>query len=228
MKSSRGAAKPRVVPRNPPSLRPGPEGGTRDVNRRRRTVTIATAALTLFLERGVEAVTIDEIMARARLAKGSFYTYFRDKTDLVDALLAPVSRPLLDAMDRCALRLRAALDARALTDAYQSLALEVASPITEHLGVVRLYLQESRAPASGAREPVARLAREIQSRAVELTHAAHAHGLLRPLDPKVTAAAVVGAIEQILWQVLSGSETVDANGVVDTLVTLVLHGLKQP
>ena len=93
---------------------------------------------------------------------------------------------------------------------------------------MRLYLQESRAPASGAREPVARLAREIQSRAVELTHAAHAHALLRPLDPKITAAAVVGAIEQILWQVLSSGETVAASGVVDTLVTLVLYGLKQP
>lgn len=39
------------------------------------------AALALFLQYGIEAVTIDQIVDGARTAKGSFYRYFRDKTE---------------------------------------------------------------------------------------------------------------------------------------------------
>ena len=48
-----------------PKERPGPPGGKRDVNRKRRTHAIARAALGLFLERGVESVTIDDIAREA-------------------------------------------------------------------------------------------------------------------------------------------------------------------
>src|SRR5262245_48909942 len=64
-------------PRYLPTERPGPVGGKRDENRRRRTEEIAAAAQRLFLARGVLGVTIDDIVREAAVAKGSFYRYFR-------------------------------------------------------------------------------------------------------------------------------------------------------
>jgi len=43
-----------------PVERPGAVGGKRDLNRRQRVQDLIDAGLALFLQRGIEAVTIDE------------------------------------------------------------------------------------------------------------------------------------------------------------------------
>ena len=40
-------------------------------------------AIALFREKGLDAVTVEEITQRAGTAKGSFYTYFRTKSDII-------------------------------------------------------------------------------------------------------------------------------------------------
>ncbi|MFO0649588.1 MAG: helix-turn-helix domain-containing protein [Polyangiales bacterium] len=214
-----------VEPRSLPPERPGPEGGVRDATRKARTAALATAALRLFLDRGVEAVTIDEIASRAGLAKGTFYTYFRDKGDVVEALLAPVTATIRGAFDRCEATLRDAHDPAALMGAYQELAVALADALAEHQGVALLYLQESRMPAVGARAPVALFAREVRERAVVLTLAARAHGLLRALDARVTANAVVGAVETLVFLALSGEDLGAPEEASAALIELMLHGV---
>ncbi len=48
---------------------------------------ILDAAVRLFGERGIEAVTVDEIAAAADVAKGSIYSHHRTKEDIVVAFL---------------------------------------------------------------------------------------------------------------------------------------------
>ena len=78
-----------------PPKRPGATGGTRDQNRRARVQALSDAGRALFLERGLDATTIDDLTQHAGIAKGSFYRYFADKTALVTALLAPLSSALI-------------------------------------------------------------------------------------------------------------------------------------
>ncbi|MFO0603748.1 MAG: TetR/AcrR family transcriptional regulator [Polyangiales bacterium] len=215
----------RVEPRSVPEERPGPEGGPRDRRRRARTEAIATAALRLFLEQGVEAVAVEDIAARARVSKASFYTYFKDKADVVDALLEPVSARLRDAFARCEAALRAAEEPGALVAAYAALAADCGAALMDHPSVARLYLQESRAPGVGARRPIAALARSLRDGALALTLAGRAHGLLRPVDPEVSAAAVLGAVEAILFRTLSEGAIGSPEAVTGALIELVLHGV---
>ena len=91
--------------------------------------------------------------------------------------------------------------------------------------VVVLYLQESRGPAVGARAPLAAVAEEVHARAVALTRAARRHGLLKPLDPEVTAAAVVGAAEALIHRAFSGRTLGDPAAVTEALVTMVVEGI---
>lgn len=214
-----------LEPRALPPERPGPDGGVRDATRRARTAALATAALRLFLDRGVEAVTIDDIATGAGLAKGTFYTYFRDKGDVVAALLDPVAARLREAFTRCEASLREAHAPATLAAAYQALAVELAAALGAHQGVALLYLQESRAPAVGARKAIGLFAREVRERALTLTFAAHAHGLLRPLDARVTANAVVGAVEALVFEALSGGDIGTPAGATGALIDLILHGV---
>jgi AcrR family transcriptional regulator len=48
---------------------------------------ILDSAMKLFLKRGFDVATLDEIAAGARLAKGTIYLYFKDKVDLYASLL---------------------------------------------------------------------------------------------------------------------------------------------
>ncbi|MCB9730705.1 MAG: TetR/AcrR family transcriptional regulator [Deltaproteobacteria bacterium] len=221
--SRRGPVPPRV-----PESRPGPPGGKRDANRRQRTQDLCAAGLALFLEQGINPVTIDAIASRAGVAKASFYRYFKDKEELVATLFAPVRDAVLEALDACARALSEAHHAEALLPAYQRLGAGLAQLLPAHRAVVLLYLQEARAPAVGARRPVSELARAIDQRALALTEAARAHALLRPFDPRTSSLAVVGAAERLLLGVLRGEDVGPPLTLPTALASLVLDGLRAP
>jgi AcrR family transcriptional regulator len=217
-----------MTPRKSPG-RSGPQEGVREANRRERERALRDAALQLFVERGLDGVTIDDITQAAGVAKGTFYRYFEDKAALVDALLEPVRRELLQSLVACGEALEAARDEEAMFEAYRAVAAVLASAILQHPGVVRLYLQECHGPAVGARVKLVEVARLISHHAVEITRKAHTHGLLRPIRPAVSGLAVVGAVERLLLAVLSEEEGVgNPLELPDALTTLILHGLRQP
>lgn len=212
--------------RREPIPRPGIEGGKRDLNRKQRVDSLLAAALPLFLERGIEGVTIDDIVGAAGTAKGSYYRYFDDKAALVRALFETAEESVRAAFAKCEATLAAAKKTEELAPAYFVLAMELAAVVTEGPEIVRLYLQEARGPAVAARAPVVLLAKLIFDASVRLTQVAHARGLLRPMDPRVSAAAVVGAAERLLFGALSGEPLGEPEAVIQSLVTLVLEGLR--
>ncbi len=71
-----------------------------------RVENLMAAAAGLFIARGIDGTTIDDIVAKAGVAKGSFYHYFATKGDVVLALRARFSQDfatqVADAVGRCA------------------------------------------------------------------------------------------------------------------------------
>ncbi|AQZ61552.1 TetR family transcriptional regulator [[Actinomadura] parvosata subsp. kistnae] len=57
--------------------------GLRELQRRRVREAISTAAITLFLERGFDEVSVAEIAAAAGVSKPTLFKYFATKEDLV-------------------------------------------------------------------------------------------------------------------------------------------------
>jgi AcrR family transcriptional regulator len=208
--------------------RPGAVGGKRQENRLQKTQTLTAAALSLFLEHGIEGVAIDDIIARAGMAKGNFYRYFADKRALVEALITPVRAAVLGVLTRCEQALAAARDDGELVAAYQAAALEIAGVVLAELDVVRLYVQESRAANVGARAPICALAGELADWSYALTLAAESHGLLRHVNARVTAVAVLGAVERLIFEALRGAPADTPAAVGEALIAMVLDGLRSP
>jgi AcrR family transcriptional regulator len=210
-----------------PDHRPGREGGVRDMNRKERVKSLSDAALQLFLSRGLDIVTIDDITQTTGVAKGTFYRYFDDKEALVEAILAPVRAEMIAGLNACGKALAASRDVEAMFDAYRALGATFAGVVLTHAGAVRLYLQESRGPAVGARAKLVELSRLISRHAIEITEKAHTHGLLRPIRPAVSALAVVGAVERLLYAVLSEEDVGNPLEIPDLLTTIILDGLRK-
>ena len=206
--------------------RPGQPGGVRDTNRRLRTRQLLDAALTLFLERGIEGVSVDDITSAAEMAKGSFYRYFDDQTALVRELVRPTEEAAVAAFER-ALQGMGTADTKELqANVYRSMGEVLGTFLLEHAGVARLYLQESRAPAVGARAPLVDLAKTVGRYAIRITERAQDHGILKPIPPVISALAVVGAVERLLLGVLQEEPLGNPLEIPPHLVTLVLDGLK--
>ena len=68
--------------------------------RRERTrARLLESALLVFAEKGPEAAVIDDVIALAGMARGSFYNYFRTNEELLAAVAAEISDELLRVID---------------------------------------------------------------------------------------------------------------------------------
>lgn len=68
--------------------------------RRERTrAKLLESALLVFAEKGPEAAVIDDVIALAGMARGSFYNYFRTNEELLEAVATEISDELLRVID---------------------------------------------------------------------------------------------------------------------------------
>ena len=209
-----------------PKARPGKKGGRRDLNRRERTRVLLGAAMKLFLDRGLETTTIDDITKEAGVAKGSFYRYFDSKTHLVEMIYSPLVDALGAAFQLAGEALIAAQDGKSMHTAYVALGQSLGEVIWENIEATQLYLQENRGPRSDARAPVRDLADLIAQGAIVLTEKARTHGLLRDFPAEVSALIVVGAIERLLFAVLVEESIEKPLEIPEQLTSLILDGLR--
>jgi AcrR family transcriptional regulator len=86
------------------ATRQGARPGGRGDRRSERRETILAAALDEFSARGFAAARLDDVAARAGVAKGTIYLYFRDKESLFQELVRAMVSPLVGAIERAPMR----------------------------------------------------------------------------------------------------------------------------
>jgi TetR/AcrR family transcriptional regulator len=158
--------------------------------RRRRRAEILHSALRAFRARGYHATTLEDIANQLGIRSAALYHYFPDKESILYAChregLAEVARILAEARERHATapeRLAHAIreHVRVMADTLEgsALALEVSA-----------LTPRRRAEVIAERDRYERGLREIVAEGVRT-------GEFRPLDPKLAAFAVLGAINWV-------------------------------
>jgi AcrR family transcriptional regulator len=151
------------------------------------------AAVTLIADQGFSATTVDQIVERAGVAKGTFYYNFAGKTELFEELLR-------EGMGGLAGSLRGAADAvlargGTATDALDAMARAGLDFVRGHPDVVRLCVAEQwrtgrswHGTLADARRRTAGVVEDVLAEGVK-------SGELRAdLDVEVTAGTVVGMV----------------------------------
>jgi AcrR family transcriptional regulator len=185
-----------------------------------RHAAILVAAQSLAAEGGMAAVQIAPVAARAGIAAGTVYRYFRSKTELVAALVAQLSQREIAALARAA-------------DAAPGPLSALAAAITTFGARARANRRLACALLAEAVEPAVDLARlsyraalagEFEAR----IRAALAGGHLPDQDAALAARALVGALSEALIGPLAPAPNADAAIVraeVQTLTLLALRAL---
>lgn len=60
-------------------------------NKRAKEEALKKAAYKLYIEKGVVDTSVDDIVKEAKVGKGTFYLYFKDKYELLDSLISEES-----------------------------------------------------------------------------------------------------------------------------------------
>ncbi|MEU6991682.1 TetR/AcrR family transcriptional regulator [Streptomyces sp. NPDC046465] len=202
-------------------------GGLRARKKQRRYEEISEAAITLFLEKGFEKVSVAEVAEAAEISKPTLFRYFASKEDLVLHRFA-------DHEDEAARVVAARPSGATALDALRQnflTGLDHRDPVTglnDHPGVLAFHRLLYGTPSL-----VARLF-GYQDRSEQALAAAlsKAHGGT-PLEARLAAAQIV-AVQRILaeenWRRVAGGESVDdvardATTAADEAFTQLRQGL---
>jgi AcrR family transcriptional regulator len=179
------------------------------VDKRRRRV--AEAALYLFATRGYNVTSVEEIVARAKTSKSSFYEFFKSKEHCFRELLAQEGGALIH---------QVLADAATGHNHHERLRLGITRFVQssfERSSVARLLIVES----VGLSEGVDQVRSQLESRfadavAEEVRHAMLHDPFYADKDPQVFGRAVVGAVSDAVGHFLT-HPSVDADSLAESL-----------
>lgn len=181
------------------------------------------SAITLFEERGIDAVTVDRIAERADVGKGTVYNYFRTKEDIIVAFMMDQEQRVQQALDR-SLTLRGSLDAILTRFVRTQLDLK-----RSHHAFVRVFLGQMFSRTEAFRPYMVEIQKLIDPPIEKLFARLRHEGMLRPdVDPAalVTAFKTIQLGVTALWAV-EGPPFRNTEAVLRLQMKLFANGLEK-
>lgn len=200
----------------------------REKNKIEKRKALIDASLDLFLEFGVEVVTIDVIVKKAAISKGSFYNYFDSKPSLISAIFEPYYDTVKTSFAKTKEEFKHVKNDEDLFELYKGLAMALALTFLANPKVTLLFIQNNKGPATPSKKVFMDLYELVISECYEITVIARKYELFgNDIDPAVSTLTVVGAVETLLSRFF-GNHFQPEKGleIIDDLIELILNGLK--
>jgi AcrR family transcriptional regulator len=201
------------------------QAGTRSRRKEARPTEIVSAALTLFVARGLGATKLEDVAKAAGIAKGTIYLYFPTKEDLFRAV---VRQELLPALER--IEIAAAAHTGSSADILRLLAGRFVEIMESDIGgIPKLVVSEA-----GNFPEIARFyADEVVARGLRLfdgvLRRGIARGEIRPVETAEVVPIFIGPVLlMLLWRHSVGRHVAprfDPRAVIATHLDILLRGL---
>jgi AcrR family transcriptional regulator len=224
--AKRATASARTKPRSKKSARPAAVKAVPDARRARgleRRDAILAAALEEFSARGFEATRLDDVAARAGIAKGTIYLYFRDKETLFQELIRAMLTPLVGTIEALgAVDVPLAVLADRLIDVFVREVYE-----TRRKDVVRLMITEGRRFPKVAEFYYREVLSHIIGALRAILRRAAARGEVPEALVEFPQILVAPGLVAIIWSGLfERFELLDVRAMMKTHVALILAARK--
>ena len=193
--------------------------GDRAKAERRRT--ILAAAKSVFAEAGYHGASIHAIIEKAQIARGTFYLYFESKAAVFDSILDQALSDL-----RTKIR-RIAVDDPAAPAPQVQLREQVVGTleyIVSDRPLALLLLSAGHTPDAEAAERLDQFFAEVRDLLRRALETGMEIGLLRPCQPPLVAAAMLGMLRGVIEFVVRG-DALKVDEVVSEMLLVALRGV---
>lgn len=191
-------------------------------NRRQQ---ILDAALTVFLRKGFSGSTTREIAAKAGVAEGTIFRYFKTKKELLLGLVAPhVINSLADTLE--------AMAGESDEEVLKAVIRNRLAILNSKRELVQLMLTEAQFIPELKEQFVEQIVLKVANVLEEFMKKRIDSGAFRDIDPRITTRTLVGMVGVfVVWkQFLHGDKYLDFDdeSLTETIVDIFLNGVRKP
>lgn len=183
--------------------------------------SILQAATHVIAERGYHKASISDIIARAGIARGTFYLYFSNKRSVFEEILEQAIETLAASI----LPIEMAGDSPPPRQQLHANLTRVLGLLLRERALSSLLLDNSLSPDPEGQQPLARFFSRVRALIRSSLDTGIAMGLLRPCQTELVAAACLGAVRGVVAQLLEQPETPELGQLVDEIIDFALHGV---
>lgn len=188
---------------------------TRTARRRRRNrEALLRAARGLMAERGFTRTTIADITEEADLGFGTFYLYFRNKADVLEAVLQEGLSDMLSQLNE------PSTDRLPPWDALRLVMVQFAGGARDNTDLFAIVFRDG----PGLLRSVWRVGDAFTRRLQAILERGAREGVMRPVPAALVARALTGLfVQALLWRDEAGLRTADE--IVEVLFPIARQGL---
>jgi len=195
-----------------------------------RREQILDCALEAFARKGFHDTSIADICARAQIGRGTLYQYFKDKQDVLAALIDRIVHRIIVAVQEWPrFELPPGMEWK-LDDNIafvEGRCYQIMQVVFADADTASLILRMARSTGF-VRETLARIDEHVVGAIEGDVRAGLGVGVLRPFDPHVVAQFIVGGIEKLVVSALDERTTPDVPRLTREIATLVSGGILAP
>lgn len=181
---------------------------------------IIDAAATIFSIKGYHLASVDEIAAKAGVAKGSIYYHFKGKGNLYVAVIQEGVNMLLECITKSVATSKSTKDA-------------LIKIMSTHVKTLNAYPEMGAVFLSGISAglendifvEVEKIQKEYMANIVNILKEAQSYGEVRKGNPRFIAAALIGTLSGVCDEYLYNSDDITENEVIDLLTQIALSGI---
>lgn len=189
--------------------------------RERRRRQILAAAKEVFADKGYVATTVDDIVTRIEISRGTFYNYYDDKLDIFEALVESFMASIAGSIVEIDLTPGAPTPRDQLRENLRRvIELALAEP-----AMVTIAMSTAMGVDAGLDEKLSRFYGQLRVFMDETLQTGQKLGLVRPGDRGPMLSIALGGMEGLLLDAVSGAVTDDADGLVDAVMSFLESGL---
>jgi AcrR family transcriptional regulator len=183
---------------------------------------IVAAAKSVFAEAGYHGASINAIIERAQIARGTFYLYFESKAAVFDSILDEAMRELRGRIHRIDVETP---DAPAPQVQLREQVTGTLDYIIRDRALATLLLSAGHTPDAEAAERLDQFFGEVRDLLERAMESGMEIGLLRKVQPQLAAAAMLGMFRGVVEQLVTQTEVPPLETVVAEVLMIALRGV---
>jgi len=173
--------------------------GRREEKKAEKRARIERAGLSLFTELGFDRTSIEQVIAQADIARGTFYLYYPDKLHLFESIQRRWIYPLTTVLTDVRSSIENAQSSQECIEIYQQMGQRLAHIGLTNAAELLLGIRELRAQSAGG-DWLRLQEKDIQGLTIDLTILAKTQGLIHVETPQLASIIIVGAIEKVFYE----------------------------